>query len=157
MVYTGETECTYALQHLRRHQRNPPHLFLHWIHTNHKGTWTLRSHRTPTNWTSLKQSDKATANQEGTWLVQRLQVQLLVSSIFVHVAKNLYLTIKETLRQRTELVRVIHLCFILFYLRKKDVDIILLWARESVGTVRAWKLYMTSVYDTPCFSSSSSD
>ena len=115
MVYTGETECTYALQDLRRHQRNPPHLLLHWIHTNHKGTWTLRSRRTPTDWTSLKQSDKATANQEGTSLVQRLRVQLLLSSTFVHVAKNLYLTIKETLRQRTELVRVIHLCFILFY------------------------------------------
>ena len=62
----------------------------------------------------LKQSDKATANQEGTWLVQRLRVQLLVSWTFVHVAKNLYLTIKETLRQRTELVCIIHLCFILF-------------------------------------------
>ena len=116
MVYTGETECTYALQHLRCHQRIPPHLLLHWIHTNYKGTWTLRSRRTPTDWTSLKQSDKATTNQEGTWLVQRLRVQLLVSRTFVHVAKNLYLTIKETLRQRTELVCIIHLCFILFYL-----------------------------------------
>ena len=64
----------------------------------------------------LKQSDKATANQEGTWLVQRLRVQLLVSWTFVHVAKNLYLTIKETLRQRTEVICIIHLCFILFYL-----------------------------------------
>ena len=65
-------------------------------------------------------------------------------------------------RQRTELVRVIHLCFILFYfssfyLRETDVDIILLWARESVGTVRAWKPYMTCVYGPPCLSSSSSD
>ena len=64
---------------------------------------------------SSRQSYKATANQEGTWLAQRLQVQLLVSWTFVHVPKNLYLTIKETLRHRTELVRVIHLCFILFY------------------------------------------
>ena len=65
-------------------------------------------------------------------------------------------------RQRTELVRVIHLCFILFYfslfyLRETDVDILLLWARESVGTVRAWKPYMTCVYGPPCLSSSSSD
>ena len=154
MVYTGETECTYALQHLRCHQRIPPHLLLHWIHTNYKGTWTLRSRRTPTDWTSLKQSDKTTTNQEGTWLVQRLRVQLLVSWTLVHVANNLYLTIKETLRQRTELVSIIHLWFILFYLfylREKDVDITLLWARELVGTVRAWKLYMTCVWPAMFF------
>ena len=102
----------------------------------------------------LKQSDKATANQEGTWLVQRLRVQLLVSWTLVHVANNLYLTIKETLRQRTELVSIIHLWFILFYLfylREKDVDITLLWARELVGTVRAWKLYMTCVWPAMFF------
>ena len=65
---------------------------------------------------SSRQSDKATSNQEGTLLVQGLQVQLLVSWTFAHVATNLCLTIKETLRQRTELVRVIRFCFILFYL-----------------------------------------
>ena len=64
---------------------------------------------------SSRQSNKATANKEGTWLVQRLRIQLLVSWTFAHVAKNLCLTIKETLRQRTELVYVICFCFILFY------------------------------------------
>ena len=37
---------------------------------------------------SSRQSDKAAANQDESWLVQRLRVQLLASWTFAHVAKN---------------------------------------------------------------------
>ena len=147
MVYIGETECTYTLQHLRRHQRNPPQLLLRCIHTNCQSTWTLTSRQMPTDWTSLKQTVRQGHSESG----RNLTGSKVTSSIFSFLnicACCKELTIKETLRQRTELGVLFVFAlfyFILFYLRKKDVDIILLWAHESVETVRDWKLYMTCV------------